>query len=307
MKPYLKMFHREITEDDILKLLEIKIKRISKFDSFRADELIKGFEDEIEEVKGHLSQMTRYTIRYFKELIKKYGKGRERKTELSIDENGELSAFDKIVASKVVVASETLFINRKDGFAGYGLKKDEAIEKCSDLDDVLVIGKNGVMKVMKIADKMFVGKNPIRIAVFRRDDQKVYNMVYRDGASGRLYAKKFKIGGVTRDKEYPLFKVHSKSRIFYFAVHDSEKKNSRILVHIDPDLKRVRDKVIEFDFSWIELQGRSVKGSTLTAHKIDRVINAPKTDEITEENPSEEKNPIKRNPNLKKKFKRIKL
>ena len=289
LKPYLKMFHREITEDDILKLLEIKIKRISKFDSFRADELIKGFEDEIEEVKGHLSQMTRYTIRYFKELIKKYGKGRERKTELSIDENGELSAFDKIVASKVVVASETLFINRKDGFAGYGLKKDEAIEKCSDLDDVLVIGKNGVMKVMKIADKMFVGKNPIRIAVFRRDDQKVYNMVYRDGASGRLYAKKFKIGGVTRDKEYPLFKVHSKSRIFYFAVHDSEKKNSRILVHIDPDLKRVRDKVIEFDFSWIELQGRSVKGSTLTAHKIDRVINAPKTDEITEENPSEEK------------------
>ena len=289
LKPYLKMFHREITEDDILKLLEIKIKRISKFDSFRADELIKGFEDEIEEVKGHLSQMTRYTIRYFKELIKKYGKGRERKTELSIDENGELSAFDKIVASKVVVASETLFINRKDGFAGYGLKKDEAIEKCSDLDDVLVIGKNGVMKVMKIADKMFVGKNPIRIAVFRRDDQKVYNMVYRDGASGRLYAKKFKIGGVTRDKEYPLFKVHSKSRIFYFAVHDSEKKNSRILVHIDPDLKRVRDKVIEFDFSWIELQGRSVKGSTLTAHKIDRVINAPKSDEITEENPSEEK------------------
>ena len=289
LKPYLKMFHREITEDDILKLLEIKIKRISKFDSFRADELIKGFEDEIEEVKGHLSQMTRYTIRYFKELIKKYGKGRERKTELSIDENGELSAFDKIVASKVVVASETLFINRKDGFAGYGLKKDEAIEKCSDLDDVLVIGKNGVMKVMKIADKMFVGKNPIRIAVFRRDDQKVYNMVYRDGASGRLYAKKFKIGGITRDKEYPLFKVHSKSRIFYFAVHDSEKKNSRILVHIDPDLKRVRDKVIEFDFSWIELQGRSVKGSTLTAHKIDRVINAPKTDEITEENPSVEK------------------
>ena len=283
LKPYLKMFHREITENDILKLLEIKIKRISKFDSFRADELIKGFEDEIEEVKGHLSQMTRYTIRYFKELIKKYGKGRERKTELSIDENGELSAFDKIVASKVVVASETLFINRKDGFAGYGLKKDEAIEKCSDLDDVLVIGKNGVMKVMKIADKMFVGKNPIRIAVFRRDDQKVYNMVYRDGASGRLYAKKFKIGGVTRDKEYPLFKVHSKSRIFYFAVHDSEKKNSRILVHIDPDLKRVRDKVIEFDFSWIELQGRSVKGSTLTAHKIDRVINAPKTDEITKE------------------------
>jgi topoisomerase-4 subunit A len=279
LKPYIKIFHREVTEMIYLRLLEIKIKRISKFDSFRADELIKGFEDEIEEVKGELSQITRYTIRYFKELMKKYGKGRERRTELSVNEEGELVAFDKIVASKVVVASETLYINRKDGFAGYALKKDEAIEKCSDLDDVIVIGKDGVMKVMKIADKMFVGKNPLRVSVFRRDDQKVYNMVYRDGSSGRLYAKKFKIGGVTRDKEYPLFKVHSKSRIFYFSVHDSEKKNSRVLVHIDPELKRVREKVIEFDFSWVEVQGRSVKGSTLTAHKVDRVVNAPKVED----------------------------
>lgn len=279
LKPYLKLFHRAIIEDDILRLLEIKIKRISKYDSFRADELIKGFEDEIEEVKAHLSQITRFTIRYFKELMKKYGKGRERKTELSVNDQGELVAFDKIVASKVVVASETLYINRKDGFAGFALKKDEAIEKCSDLDDVIIIGKDGIMKVMKIADKMFVGKNPLRISVFRRDDQKVYNMVYRDGSSGRLYAKKFKIGGVTRDKEYPLFKAHSKSRIFYFSVHDSENKNSRILVHIDPELKRVREKVIEFDFSWLEIQGRSVKGSTLTSHKVDRVVNAPKLED----------------------------
>ena len=279
LKPYLKLFHRAIIEDDILRLLEIKIKRISKYDSFRADELIKGFEDEIEEVKSHLSQITRFTIRYFKELMKKYGKGRERKTELSVNDQGELVAFDKIVASKVVVASETLYINRKDGFAGFALKKDEAIEKCSDLDDVIIIGKDGIMKVMKIADKMFVGKNPLRISVFRRDDQKVYNMVYRDGSSGRLYAKKFKIGGVTRDKEYPLFKAHSKSRIFYFSVHDSENKNSRILVHIDPELKRVREKVIEFDFSWLEIQGRSVKGSTLTSHKVDRVVNAPKLED----------------------------
>ncbi|MEJ6523108.1 MAG: DNA gyrase/topoisomerase IV subunit A, partial [Opitutales bacterium] len=274
LKPYIKLFHRPIIEDDILRLLEIKIKRISKYDTFRADELIKGFEEEIEVVKGHLSQITKYTIRYFKELMKKYGNGRERKTELSVGENGELVAFDKIVASKVVVASETLYINRKDGFAGYGLKKDESIEKCSDLDDIIVIGKDGVMKVMKIAEKMFVGKNPMRVSIFRRDDDKIYNLVYRDGQSGRLYAKKFKIGGVTREKDYPLFKAHSKSRIFYFTVHDSEKKNSRILVHIDPELKRVREKIIEFDFSWIELQGRSVKGSTLTAHKVDRVVNA---------------------------------
>jgi topoisomerase-4 subunit A len=279
LKPYVKLFHRVITQDDILRLLEIKIKRISKFDSFRADELIQGFEEEIEEVKGHLAQITRYTIRYLKELKKNYGKDRERKTELSMDDDGNLIPFDRIVASKVVVANETLYLNRKDGFAGYSLKKDEAIEKCSDLDDVLVIGKDGVMKVMKIADKMFVGKNPLKVSIFRRDDQKVYNMVYRDGKSGRLYAKKFKIGGVTRDKEYPLFKTHSKSRIFFFAMHDSEKKNSRVLVHLDPELKRIKEMVIEFDFAWLELQGRSVKGSTLTAHKVDRVVNAPKSDE----------------------------
>ena len=276
LKPYVKIFKRAITQDDILRLLEIRIKRISKFDSFRADEQIKGFEDEIEEVEGHLAQMTRYAIRYLKELKKKYGKGKERKTEISRSEDGELVPFDKIVASQVVVANETLYLNRKDGFAGYSLKKDEAIEKCSTLDDVIVFGKDGVMKVMKIADKMFVGKSPLRVSVFRRDDQKVYNMVYRDGKSGRLYAKKFKIGGVTRDKEYPLFKTHSKSRIFFFAVHDSEKKNSNILVHLDPELKRVREKVIEFDFAWLEMQGRGVKGSTLTAHKVDRVVNAPR-------------------------------
>jgi topoisomerase-4 subunit A len=290
LKPYIKIFKRAITQDDILRLLEIRIKRISKFDSFRADEQIKGFEDEIEEVEGHLAQMTRYAVRYLKELKKKYGKGKERKTEISRSEDGELVPFDKIVASQVVVANETLYLNRKDGFAGYSLKKDEAIEKCSTLDDVIVFGKDGVMKVMKIADKMFVGKSPLRVSVFRRDDSKVYNMVYRDGKSGRLYAKKFKIGGVTRDKEYPLFKTHSKSRIFFFAVHDSEKKNSNILVHLDPELKRVREKVIEFDFAWLEIQGRGVKGSTLTAHKVDRVVNAPREngDDSTEEEEQED-------------------
>ncbi len=287
LKPYAKLFRRAITQDDILRLLEIKIKRISKYDSFRADEMIKGFEEEIKEVEGFLAQITRYAVRYLKDLKKKYGKGRERKTELCVDETGELTPFDRIVASKVVVANETLYLNRKDGFAGYGLKKDEAIEKCSDMDDVLVIGKDGVMKVMKIADKMFVGKTPLRVAVFRRDDQKVYNMVYRDGQSGRLYAKKFKIGGVTRDKEYPLFKTHSRSRIFFFSIHDSEKKNSRVLVHLDPTLKRIKEMSIEFDFAWLELQGRSVKGSTLTAHKVDRVVNAPKAegDEAEEAKP----------------------
>ena len=148
------------------------------------------------------------------------------------------------------------------------------------------------MKVMKIAEKMFVGKSPLRVNVFRRDEEKVYNMVYRDGKSGRLYAKKFKVGGVTREKEYPLFKTHSKSRIFFFAVHDSDKKNSRILVHLDPELKRVKEMVIEFDFAWLDLQGRGAKGSTLTAHKVDRVVNAPREigEEASEPASSEEEN-----------------
>ena len=276
LKPYVKIFHRAITQDDILKLLEIRIKRISKYDSFRADEVIKGFEEEIKEVEGYLAQLTRYAIRYLKELKKKYGKGRERKTEICREEDGSLAPFDRINAAQVVVANETLYLNRKDGFAGFGLKKDEAIEKCSNLDDVIIFAKDGVMKVMKIAEKMFVGKSPLRVNVFRRDEEKVYNLVYRDGKSGRLYAKKFKVGGVTREKEYPLFKTHSKSRIFFFAVHDNEKKNSRILVHLDPELKRVKEMVIEFDFAWLDLQGRGAKGSTLTAHKVDRVVNAPK-------------------------------
>jgi topoisomerase-4 subunit A len=276
LKPYIKIFQRAITQDDILRLLEIRIKRISKYDSFRADEVIKGFEDEIEEVEGFLAQLTRYAIRYLKDLKKKYGKGKERKTEICREEDGSLAPFDRINAAQVVVANETLYLNRKDGFAGYGLKKDEAIEKCSSLDEIIVFGKDGLMKVMKIAEKMFVGKSPLRVNVFRRDEEKVYNMVYRDGQSGRLYAKKFKVGGVTREKEYPLFKTHSKSRIFFFAVHDNEKKNSNILVHLDPELKRVKEMVIEFDFAWIDLQGRGAKGTTLTAHKVDRVVNTPR-------------------------------
>ncbi len=276
LTPYVKIFHRAITQDDILKLLEIRIKRISKFDSFRADEVIKGFEEDIKEVEGHLAQLTRFAIRYLKELKKNYGKGRERKTEICKEDDGSLAPFDRINAAQVVVANETLYLNRKDGFAGYGLKKDEAIEKCSNLDEVIVFGKDGLMKVIKIAEKMFVGKSPLRVNVFRRDEEKVYNMVYRDGKSGRLYAKKFKVGGVTREKEYPLFKTHSKSRIFFFAVHDNEKKNSNILVHLDPELKRVKEMEIEFDFAWIDLQGRGAKGTTLTAHKVDRVVNTPR-------------------------------
>ena len=159
------------------------------------------------------------------------------------------------MASKVVVANETLYLNRKDGFAGYGLKKDEAVEKCSNLDDAIVIGKDGVMKVMKIADKMFVGKAPLRVAVFRRDDQKVYNMVYRDGKTGRLYAKKFKVGAL-RGTRSTHFSRPTPDRGSSSSRCMTQKKNSRVLVHLDPELKRIKQMIIEFDFSWLELQGR---------------------------------------------------
>lgn len=296
LKPYKKLFHREITQDDIVRLLEIRIKRISKYDAFRADEQIKAFEDDIEEVEKSLAQLTKYAIRYFRELKKKYGKGRERRTEISRGEDGELVAFDRIVASNVVVANETLYLNRKDGFAGYSLKKEEVIEKCSTMDDIVVIGKDGVMKVMKIADKMFVGKSPLRVAIFRRGEKTTYNMVYRDGASGRLYAKKFQVGGVTREKEYNLFKPHSRSRVFFFALHQTPDSNSKVLVHLDPTLKRIKEMTIEFDFSWLDLQGRSVKGTTLTAHKVDRVVNSPKTDGSEDDSSSPPKTAIKESP-----------
>jgi len=296
LKPYKKLFHREITQDDIVRLLEIRIKRISKYDAFRADEQIKAFEDDIEEVEKSLSQLTKYAIRYFRELKQKYGKGRERRTEISRGEDGALVAFDRIVASNVVVANETLYLNRKDGFAGYSLKKDEVIEKCSTMDDVIVIGKDGVMKVMKIADKMFVGKSPLRSAIFRRGEKTTYNMVYRDGASGRLYAKKFQVGGVTRDKEYNLFKLHSRSRVFFFALHQTPDSNSKVLVHLDPTLKRIKEMTIEFDFSWLDLQGRSVKGTTLTAHKVDRVVNSPKTDGSEDDSSPPSKTATKESP-----------
>jgi topoisomerase-4 subunit A len=153
------------------------------------------------------------------------------------------------------------------------------------MDDVVVVRKDGVMKVMKIADKMFVGKSPLRVAIFRRGEKTTYNMVYRDGASGRLYAKKFQVGGVTRDKEYNLFKPHSRSRVFFFAVHKTPDSNSNVLVHLDPTLKRIKEMTIDFDFSWLDLQGRSVKGTTLTAHKVDRVVNSPKTDSSEDAHP----------------------
>ncbi len=269
LKPFKKLLLREVTEDDIVRLTEIKIKRISKYDKFKADEILKGIEDAIAEVEKNLRNLTRYTIRYFENLKKKFGKGRERRTEIC--------EFGKVDRTQVVVANEMLYIDRKNGFAGWGLKKEEAIEKCSQLDDVVVFSTDGVLKVTKVAEKAFVGKRPQHIAILRKDEEKIYSMIYRDGRNGPLYAKRFKIGGITRDKEYNLTKGTKGTRIMYFAVHDSEEESAanQVVVHLKPAL-RLRNLARVFNFGDIAIKGRAAKGNIVTKHGVDRVVRAPK-------------------------------
>jgi topoisomerase-4 subunit A len=196
---YKKLFKRAITTEDIVRLTEIRIKRISKFDSFKADEAIRNLEDEIKTVQQHLDTLVEYAIEYFKNLKKKYGKGRERKTELR--------QFDTIDAAAVVVNNVKLYVNREEGFAGYGLKKDEFVSDCSDIDDIIVFRQDGTMLVTKISDKTFVGKDILHIGVFKKNDERtIYNMIYADGPKGFIMVKRFAVTGITRDKPYDLTK-----------------------------------------------------------------------------------------------------
>lgn len=269
LEPFKKLLKREVTRDDIIRLTEIKIKRISKYDAFRADEEIKGYEDAIDEVEKNLRNLTRYAVRYFENLKKKYGKGRERKTELV-----ELEAVNR---TQVVAITETLYLDRKNGFAGWGLKKEEAIAKCSRMDDVLTILNDGKMQVSKVSEKAFVGKRPQHVAIFRKDEEKVYSMIYREGRDGPALAKRFRIGGVTRDKEYPLAKGGAGTRVLYFAVHDTEEESASnvVLVHLKEQL-RLRNLSRVFHFGEIAIKGRGVRGNLVTKHQIDRVVRAPK-------------------------------
>ena len=269
LKPFKKKLKRKVTEEDIVRLTEIKIKRISKFDSFKADELIKNLEDEISGVEKNLRNLTRYAVAYFKNLIKKYGKGRERRTEIA-----EFGVVNRV---EVVAATETLYVNRKDGFAGWSLKKDDVVEKCSRIDDVIAFDGEGKMRVIKVADKAFVGKRIQHIAVFRKDEDKVYSMIYRDGRQGAVYAKRFKIGGVTRDKEYDLTKGTKGTRVLYMAVHDNEEQSAEnmVVVHLKP-APRLRSLSRLFSFGELGVKGRAVKGNLVTKHAVDRVVRAPK-------------------------------
>ncbi|MDF1851018.1 MAG: DNA gyrase/topoisomerase IV subunit A [Verrucomicrobiales bacterium] len=271
LRPYLGMFLREVTEEDIVRLTEIKIKRISKFDSFKADEFIRGLEDQIKETKKHLRRLTQFTIKYYESIKERYGKGRERKTEIS--------TFDRVEAKQVVVANDTLYVNRKEGMAGYGMKRDEAVEKCSRLDDIIAFSRDGTMRVVKVADKVFIGKDNLIVHVFNKEQPKFYNMIYRDGRGGRAMAKRFQVSGVTREKLYDLTAGKAGTRVLWLSEHDTEEDaNIIVRVHLKSDLG-LRKLQIDFRFADLGVKGRGARGNILTKNPVDRVSRIPKSEQ----------------------------
>ena len=270
LEPYKNLFKREVTQDDILRLLEIKIKRISKYDSFKADEQIKALEDDIKETQKNLKHLTKYAIKWFADLKKKYGQGRERKTELA--------SFEKVVAQDVVIANETLYVDRKEGFAGIGMKKDESVCKCSNLDDVIAINQEGKLIVSKVSDKAFFGKNILHIDIFNRADPNAltYCMVYRDGKTGATLAKHFTTGGVTRDKEYDLTKGKPGSRVFYISCYptkDGEPDAVKVNLKPGPRLRKSEEEIL---FKDLAVRGRSSGGNIVTKNPVRNVVRMTK-------------------------------
>ncbi|MBT3751407.1 MAG: DNA gyrase/topoisomerase IV subunit A, partial [Bacteroidetes bacterium] len=262
LNPFKKLLQRPVTEDDITKLTEIKIKRISKYDAFKADDHIKAIDKELLIVQNHLSNLIIYAIDYFKGLKKRYGKGKERKTEIR--------NFDNIVATKVVVANEKLYANFDDGFIGTSLKKDQFLFECSDIDEVIIIRKDGSYLITKVAPKAFVGKNILHVSVFKKNDARTtYNLTYRDGKNGHSYIKRFAIKGVTRDKEYQLTKGTTGSRITYLSVNpNGEAEVIRVVLKPKPKLKKLN---FEFDFSELAIKNKNAMGNILTKHSVHKI------------------------------------
>ncbi len=262
LTPFKPQFYREITRDDIVRLTEIKIKRISKYDGFKADELMRDLEAELDEVRNNLLHLKQYTIKWYQSLQKKYGKGRERKTEIR--------AFDVIQAQAVVANNEKLYVNRTEGFVGYGIKKDEYISDCSDLDDVIVFFKNGKMKVVKIEEKVFVGKDILFVSVFRKNNERmVYNMCYLDPPTGNTYAKRFAVLGITRDKEYDLTKGAKGSKITYFTSNPNGE--AEVVFALYTPGTRARTNGIDFDFAELTIKGRESQGNILTKYPVKKI------------------------------------
>lgn len=262
LDPFKPDFYREITTEDIIKLTEIKIKRISKFDAFKADELMRKLQDELKEVNYNLKHITEYAIQYYTNLLAKYGKGRERKTEIR--------TFDTIEATVVAANNARLYVNRADGFVGYGLKKDEFVTECSDLDDIIVIRRDGICMVSKIAEKVFMGKDILHVAVYRKGDERmVYNLVYLDGGSGKAMVKRFQVLAVTRDRPYDLTKGAKGSKVLYLTANPNGEAEI-VSVSLTQGAK-ARVKVFDFDFSTIEIKGRAAGGNILTKYPVRKI------------------------------------
>ena len=262
LQPHIKHLKRAITEEDIVRLTEIRIKKISKFDLDKATQFIEGLEDKIAKVKEYLENLITYAIDYFKRLKSTYGKDKDRKTEIR--------SFHDIVATKVVIRNTKLYVNREEGFIGTSLRKDEYITDCSDIDDIIVFRKDGKMIVSKVASKTFVGKDIIHIAIFKKKDTRtVYNMMYRDGKSGASYMKRFAVTGVTRDKEYDLTTGKSNSLVHYFTANpNGEAEAVTVLLRAVGSIKKLK---WDIDFSDLAVKGRGVRGNTITKFAIRKV------------------------------------
>ncbi len=262
LAPYKKNFYRPITQEDIIQLTEIKIKRISKYDTTQAQSKLRALQGSLSQVEHDLQHLTQYAIQYFKNLLKQYGPGRERKTELR--------NFDTIAAHAVAASNQKLYVNRKEGFIGYAIKKDELVGECSDLDDVIVFRKDGKCLITKVADKVFVGKPIVHVAVFKKnDDRRVYNFIYVDGTTGRAMVKRFQMLGIVRDKVYDLTQGTPKSRLVYLT--DNANGEAEVVTVVLSDLAKARNKVFDFDFATLAIKGRATQGNILTKYTVRKI------------------------------------
>ncbi|HTN08373.1 DNA gyrase/topoisomerase IV subunit A [Agriterribacter sp.] len=260
--PFKKYLKRDISKEDIVKLTEKPVRRIYKLDIDELNEQIKNIDKEIKQVKYDLENLVDFAVGYYQNLLKKYGKGRERKTEIRL--------FESIQAQQVAIANARLYVNRSEGFIGTGLKKDEFVDDCSDLDDIIAFTKAGKMKVVKVADKVFIGKDILHIAIFKKNDERTtYNMIYVDGKTGISYAKRFNVTSVTRDKEYDLTKGSDKSKVHYFSVNPNGEAEA-VKIILSPS-STARNKELEFYFEELEIKGRGSMGNQVTKYPVKSV------------------------------------
>ena len=262
LEPHTKNLKRKIIEDDVIRLTDIKIKRISKFDIDKAQLKIESIEAELENINFHLNNLTNFAISYFKNLKAVYGKEKQRKTEIRI--------FDDVDAKKVVVKNSKLYVNREEGFIGTSIRKDEFVEECSDIDDIIVFTEEGNMMVTKVGSKKFIGKNIIHVAVFKKKDNRtVYNMIYRDGKKGTSYIKRFSVTGVTRDKEYNLTRGTENSKTLYFSANpNGEAEIVNVILRQSGSIKKLK---WELDFADLEIKGRTSKGNIVTKYSVNKI------------------------------------